>query len=60
MFNIKPQALVKLKPCHVPLESEKAVCQAFIAQLNYIQRIKAKPSPNPQNIVRPPLRMMLE
>merc|ERR1712083_84576 len=52
----KPRALVKLRPCHVPLDSEKAVCQAFMAQLKRMQS-KKKPPPNPEFILRPPLRM---
>jgi hypothetical protein len=56
MKRTKPRALVKLRPCHVPLDSEKAVCQAFMAQLKRIQS-KKKPPPNPQFILRPPLRM---
>ena len=56
MKRTKPRALVKLRPCHVPLDSEKAVCQAFMAQLKRNQS-KKKPPPNPQFILRPPLRM---
>lgn len=52
----RTKPLVKLRCCYVPLESEKAVCQAFIAQIKKIQQ-KKKPSPNPQFILRPPLNM---
>ena len=63
MKRTKPKALVKLRACHVPLDSEKAVCQAFMAQLKrQIQSTteKKKPPPNPQFILRPPLRMTTE
>ena len=57
--------LVELKPCFVPLESEKAVCQAFIAATTNSRKSQQKfhskpkkPSPNPNFILRPPLRML--
>ena len=51
-------ALVKLRPCFVPLESEKAVCQAFIAEFKKIKARRKKPCPSPEFILRPPLRML--